>query len=264
MYLSYSNIPGPKDPLVARFSLPMLSDVGRHDPTRIIFTTGLCLLSAVYVVIILIADRLLWLRINRMSSAAVAVTSPLQLQTVADRARWLGIFSVALLALTALIPNTYSLMGHNTVAAVHFITSAIWGLMFVQVLERTSLSSDPVIEANLRRGIKFKKWAVWTNLASSFMVVALFGVFKSLDAEDDHRQSDIMDASPALQWLRWVAWPLFEYVVVMCENLFTMSLYHDFAGLDVNFSVSVLPAKSQHVAASTHSTLVHPDEDKAN
>jgi len=239
MYLSYENIPGPKDALVARFALPMLSDVGRHDPPRIIFTTGLCLLSAVYVVLIMITDRYLWQRINRMSSQALALSSPHRLTVINQRARWVGLISVALLAMTALVPNNVSLMIHNTVAAVHFVTSAIWGLMIVHILDRTSPHGDPQQERHNRRGITLKKWLAITNLVSSFMVVALFGVFKSLNAEDDHRQSPIMDATPWLQWLRWVAWPMFEYVVVACENILTWTLYYDFAGL--NFQLNVVP-----------------------
>jgi hypothetical protein len=59
--------------------------------------------------------------------------------------------------------------------------------MMVHILDRTSPHGDPQQERLNRRGIALKKWLAITNLASSFMVVALFGVFKSLDAEDDHR-----------------------------------------------------------------------------
>lgn len=254
MYLTYDNIPGPADPLVRRFALPMLSDVGRRDPPRIIFTTGLCLLSAVYVVIIMIADRYLWQRINRMSSHALAVSSPHRLMIVNHRTRWMGLVSVALLAMTGLVPNTVSLIIHNTVAAVHFITSAIWGLMMVHILERTSPHADHQQELANRRGISYKKWLAIINLASSFMVVALFVVFKSLDAEDDHRQSPIMDATPSLQWLRWVGWPMFEYIVVACENLLTWSLYRDFAGL--TFQLNLVPSVSTTKSAPPSSPSV--------
>jgi len=189
---------------------------------------------------------------------------------VSHRARWLGIFSVILLALTALIPNTFWLIGHNTVAAAHFITSALWGFMLVHVLERTSPSSDPVTEAQNRQGIQFKRWTAWTNLGASFMVVALFGLFKSFDAHDDHKKSDIMDASPSLQWLRWVLWPLFEYVVVACENLLTASLYWDFAGLDFTLAVNTTttpmvksPTSATSDAISSSSSVIsHLNENK--
>jgi hypothetical protein len=37
--------------------------------------------------------------------------------------------------------------------------------------------------------------------------------------------------------------PMFEYVVVACENILTWSLYYDFAGL--NFQLNVVPALSK-------------------
>jgi len=267
MYLTYENIPGPSDPFIKRFTLPMLSDVGRYDPSRIIFTAGLCMLSAVYVVLVLIGDRYLFQRINQMSSRALATSSSQRLMELNYQARWVGILSVSLLALTALVPNTVSLIIHNTVAAVHFVTSAIWGLMVVHILDRTSPHPDAQQERANRRGITLKKWLAYMNLGSSAMVVALFFVFKAINAHDDHIQPEIMHATPWLQWLRWVIWPMFEYVVVACENIYTWTLFYDFAGfnLQINLAPSLTTTKQAPSPKSSSARVPSSmDDDKTN
>jgi len=179
-------------------------------------------------------------RITRMSSRALSIMSPIKLGNVAQRAFLIGIVCVILLALTSLIPNTYSLIVHNTIAAAHFVTAGIWQLHIVYILDHTSPHQDPHSEAVNRHGIRLKKQLAWLGLASTGMVIGLFGVFKSLGAEDDHVQSDVMDNSPALQVLRWILWPGFEYITVICENVFTWTLYQDLQGLGLSISLAPL------------------------
>jgi len=243
MYQTYTDIPGPNDPFVARFHLPMLSDVGRQDPTRIIFTAGMCLLAAVYAPIIVMMRQFVLVRINTMSGEALASHSASRLARYNDWATGMGLASIFLLACTGLVPNTVHLMMHNTAAALHFITSGIWQLLTVLVLHRTAHSPDPRTHAANRSGITFKLTAALLNLLCGTMVVALFFLFKTMGAHDDHTPSTALDNSAGLQWLRWVIWPLFEYVVVLMENMFTWSLFSDLKHWE--FALTLVPVSAK-------------------